>query len=155
MKDATSETNISTPQQNDVRSWPVPNSVPRQSDVLSWPVPSSAPKQNDVLSWPVLNSAPKQNDVRSRPVPNMASKQNDVRSWQVPTSGVKVSSGTAEEAARIAADIVADAENKRCLEVAAVRDAEMKLRMVDDAESMLQIIKEIYEHCKYSGCYLT
>nr|XP_004235581.1 single myb histone 4 [Solanum lycopersicum] len=147
MKDATSETNISTPQQNDVRSWPVPNSVPRQSDVLSWPVPSSAPKQNDVLSWPVLNSAPKQNDVRSRPVPNMASKQNDVRSWQVPTSGVKVSSGTAEEAARIAADIVADAENKRCLEVAAVRDAEMKLRMVDDAESMLQIIKEIYEHC--------
>jgi len=82
-------------------------------------------------------------------------KQNDVRSWQVPNSAVKVSSGTAEEAARIASDRVADAENKRCLEVAAVRDADMKLEMAEEAELMLQIINEIYDHCKYSGCYLT
>ncbi|KAH0691058.1 hypothetical protein KY285_018261 [Solanum tuberosum] len=147
MKDASLETNIPTPKQNDVRSWPVPNSVPRQNDVPSWPVPDSAPKQNDVLSWPVLNLAPKQNDVRSWSVPNMAPKQNDVRSWQVPNSAVKVSSGTAEEAARIASDRVADAENKRCLEVAAVRDADMKLEMAEEAELMLQIIKEIYDHC--------
>ncbi|KAG5619304.1 hypothetical protein H5410_019128 [Solanum commersonii] len=117
MKDASLETNIPTPKQNDVRSWPVPNSVLRQNDVPSWPVPNSAPKQNDV------------------------------RSWQVPNSALKVSNGTAEEAARIASDRVADAENKRCLEVAAVRDAEMKLEMAEEAELMLQIINEIYDHC--------
>lgn len=78
-------------------------------------------------------------------------KQNDVRSWPVPNLAVQVSCGTAEEAARIAADKIADAEDKRCLEVEAVKDAEMKSKMAEEAESMLLLVKEIYEQCKHSG----
>ncbi|KAJ8535841.1 hypothetical protein K7X08_034242 [Anisodus acutangulus] len=73
--------------------------------------------------------------------------QRYVWSWPAPSSTVKVSCVTAEEAARIAADKIVDAENKSYLEAEAVRDAEMKSKMAEDAESMLQLVKEIYEQC--------
>ncbi|XP_059303070.1 telomere repeat-binding factor 4-like [Lycium ferocissimum] len=73
--------------------------------------------------------------------------QRDVRSLPAPNSAVKVSCETAEEAARIAADKIVDAENKSYLEAEAVKDAEMKSKMADDAETMLQLVKEIYEQC--------
>lgn len=74
-------------------------------------------------------------------------KQKDVRSWPVPTSAVKVSCETAEEAARIAADKIVEAEHKRFLVIEAVNDAEMQSKMAEEAESMLQLVKEIYEQC--------
>ncbi|CAN4086970.1 unnamed protein product [Withania somnifera] len=74
-------------------------------------------------------------------------KQKDVRSWPVPTLAVKVSCETAEEAARIASDKIAEAENKRFLVIEAVKDAEMHSKMAEEAESMLQLVKEIYEEC--------
>ncbi|CAN4089116.1 unnamed protein product [Withania somnifera] len=77
------------------------------------------------------------------PTPN----QKDVRSWRAPTSAVKVSCETAEEAARIAADKIVEAENKRVLVTEAVKDAEMQSKMAEEAESMLQLVKEIYEQC--------
>ncbi|MCD7446802.1 hypothetical protein HAX54_016896 [Datura stramonium] len=74
-------------------------------------------------------------------------KQNDVQSWPVANPAVKVSFETPEEAARIAADKIADAEHKRFLEVEAIKDAEMKSKVAEEAESMLQLFKEIYEQC--------
>lgn len=92
----------------------------------------------------------KQNDETRIPTP----KQNDVRSWPVPNSVVKISCGTTEEAARFAADKIADAENKHYMEVDAVKDAEMKSKMAEEAESMLQLVKEIYEQCSRGGLVL-
>lgn len=75
-------------------------------------------------------------------------KQKDVLPRPVPNSAVKVSCETMEEAVRIAAYKIADAEEKSFLAAEAVDNAERLSKMAEDAESMLQLFKEIYEQCK-------
>ncbi|XP_009795175.1 telomere repeat-binding factor 4 [Nicotiana tabacum] len=74
-------------------------------------------------------------------------KQKDVLPRPVPNSAVKVSCETMEEAVRIAAYKIADAEEKSFLAAEAVDNAERLSKMAEDAESMLQLFKEIYEQC--------
>ncbi|PHT38615.1 hypothetical protein CQW23_22188 [Capsicum baccatum] len=81
-------------------------------------------------------------------------KQKHVRSWPVPNSAVKVSCGTTEEAARIAAEKIVDAEHKCFLEVEAIKDAEVTSKMAEEAETMLLLVKEIYEQCSRGGVVL-
>ncbi|XWS16203.1 hypothetical protein CRYUN_Cryun34aG0065000 [Craigia yunnanensis] len=72
-------------------------------------------------------------------------KQKDIRLRQNPGS---VSSGeTVEEAAITAAYKVAEAENKSFFASEAVKEAERVSKMAEDTDSMLQLVKEIYEQC--------
>ncbi|GLT55981.1 hypothetical protein SLA2020_290580 [Shorea laevis] len=61
--------------------------------------------------------------------------------------GVTSSIETVEEAATTAAYRVAEAENKSFLAAEAVKEAERISRIAEDTESMLQLVKEIYEQC--------
>ncbi|XVF74374.1 hypothetical protein PTKIN_Ptkin13bG0105400 [Pterospermum kingtungense] len=54
---------------------------------------------------------------------------------------------TVEEAAITAAYKVAEAENKSFLAAEAVKEAERVSKMAEDTDSMLQLVKEIYEQC--------
>lgn len=63
---------------------------------------------------------------------------------------VMPSGETVEDAAKAAAYKVADAENKSFLAAEAVKEAERIAKMAEDTDSMLQIIKEMYEKCKWS-----
>lgn len=86
-------------------------------------------------SLAVKTPTPKQKDVRQR-----ISQQ---------TMGAVMPSGeTVEDAAKAAAYKVADAENKSFLAAEAVKEAERIAKMAEDTDSMLQIIKEMYEKCK-------
>ncbi|XVF25169.1 hypothetical protein REPUB_Repub13aG0190100 [Reevesia pubescens] len=67
-------------------------------------------------------------------------KQKDIRLRQ--NSGE-----TVEEAAITAAYKVAEAENKSFLAAEAVKEAERVSKMAEDTDSMLQLVKEIYEQC--------
>ncbi|GMI82150.1 hypothetical protein like AT1G17520 [Hibiscus trionum] len=67
-------------------------------------------------------------------------KQKDIRLRQ--NSGEMV-----EEAAITAAYKVAEAENKSFLAAEAVKEAERVSKMAEDTDSMLQLVKEIYEQC--------
>ncbi|KAK8584876.1 hypothetical protein V6N13_138821 [Hibiscus sabdariffa] len=67
-------------------------------------------------------------------------KQKDIRFRQ--NSGE-----TVEEAAITAAYKVAEAENKSFLAAEAVKEAERVSKMAEDTDSMLQLVKEIYEQC--------
>lgn len=85
-------------------------------------------------SLAVKTPTPKQKDVRQR-----ISQQ---------TMGAVMPSGeTVEDAAKAAAYKVADAENKSFLAAEAVKEAERIAKMAEDTDSMLQIIKEMYEKC--------
>ncbi|XP_021294179.1 telomere repeat-binding factor 4 [Herrania umbratica] len=72
-------------------------------------------------------------------------KQKDIRLRQ--NSGVVSSGETMEEAAITAAYKVAEAENKSFLASEAVKEAERVSKMAEDTDSMLQLVKEIYEQC--------
>ncbi|KAK6268225.1 hypothetical protein QUC31_012385 [Theobroma cacao] len=72
-------------------------------------------------------------------------KQKDIRLRQ--NSGVVSSGETMEEAAITAAYKVAEAENKSFLAAEAVKEAERVSKMAEDTDSMLQLVKEIYEQC--------
>ncbi|GKV09951.1 hypothetical protein SLEP1_g21387 [Rubroshorea leprosula] len=73
-------------------------------------------------------------------------KQKDrVRQPQV--AAVTSSVETVEEAANAAAYRVAEAENKSFLAAEAVKEAERISKMAEDTESMLQLVKEIFEQC--------
>ncbi|XP_004146812.1 telomere repeat-binding factor 4 [Cucumis sativus] len=86
-------------------------------------------------SLAVKTPTPKQKDVRQR-----ISQYNT-------TGGVMPSAETVEDAAKAAAYKVADAENKSFLAAEAVKEAERIAKMAEDTDSMLQIIKEMYEKC--------
>ncbi|XVE51913.1 hypothetical protein DITRI_Ditri02bG0078500 [Diplodiscus trichospermus] len=72
-------------------------------------------------------------------------KQKDIRLRQ--NSGALSSGETVEEAAITAAYKVAEAENKSFLASEAVKEAERVSKMAEDTDSMLQLVKEIYEQC--------
>ncbi|XP_022715181.1 telomere repeat-binding factor 4-like [Durio zibethinus] len=72
-------------------------------------------------------------------------KQKDIRLRQ--NSGAVSSGETVEEAALTAAYKVAEAENKSFLAAEAVKEAERVSKMAEDTDSMLQLVKEIYEQC--------
>ncbi|KAG7018274.1 Telomere repeat-binding factor 4 [Cucurbita argyrosperma subsp. argyrosperma] len=77
-------------------------------------------------------------------------KQKDVRqriSQYTMGGGMPSGGDTLEDAAKAAAYKVADAENKSFLAAEAVKEAERIAKMAEDTDSMLQIIKEIYEKC--------
>lgn len=75
-------------------------------------------------------------------------KQKDIRLRQ--NSGVVSSGETMEEAAITAAYKVAEAENKSFLAAEAVKEAERVSKMAEDTDSMLQLVKEIYEQCMWN-----
>ncbi|XVF26992.1 hypothetical protein REPUB_Repub14bG0068400 [Reevesia pubescens] len=72
-------------------------------------------------------------------------KQKDIRLRQ--NFGAMSSGETVEEAAITAAYKVAEAENKSFLAAEAVKEAERISKMAEDTDSMLQLVKEIYEQC--------
>ncbi|KAG8494669.1 hypothetical protein CXB51_012277 [Gossypium anomalum] len=72
-------------------------------------------------------------------------KQKDIRLRQ--NSGAIGSGETVEEAAITTAYKVAEAENKSFLAAEAVKEAERVSKMAEDTDSMLQLVKEIYEQC--------
>lgn len=74
-------------------------------------------------------------------------KQKDVRPRQSLSSGLMTTSETVDDAANAAAYRVADAENKAYMAAEAVKEAERISKMAEDADSMLQLVKDIYERC--------
>lgn len=74
-------------------------------------------------------------------------KQKVVRSRHSQNAGMAISSESVKDAADTAAYKVADAENKSFLAAEAVREAERISKMAEDTESMLQLMREIYEQC--------
>ncbi|XP_054780909.1 telomere repeat-binding factor 4-like [Prosopis cineraria] len=77
------------------------------------------------------------------PVP----KQNDSGSLQPPASGFTASQETEMDAAEIAAYRIAEAEHKSHWAAEAVKEAEKFSKLVEDADAMLKLAKEIYEQC--------
>lgn len=74
-------------------------------------------------------------------------KQKDIRSRQMQKSGLKNFTESVQDAADTAAYKVADAENKSFLAAEAVKEAERISKMAEDTESMLELVKELYEKC--------
>ncbi|XP_057978503.1 telomere repeat-binding factor 4-like isoform X2 [Malania oleifera] len=74
-------------------------------------------------------------------------KQKDARPQQLQNTGLVVSRETLEEAAITAAYRIADAENKSFVAAEAVKEAERVSRLAEDADSLLELMKDIYEHC--------
>ncbi|KAF8393593.1 hypothetical protein HHK36_021837 [Tetracentron sinense] len=81
-------------------------------------------------------------------------KQKDVRPRQLQSPGLITSADTVEEAAVTAAYKVADAENKAFVAAEAVKEYERVLKMAEEAESVLQLAKEIYERCSHGEIVL-
>lgn len=73
-------------------------------------------------------------------------KQKDVKPRPSPNSGFVIPS-TREGAVRTTAYRIADAENKSFVASEAVKEAERVSNMAEETESMLQIVKGIYEQC--------
>lgn len=74
-------------------------------------------------------------------------KQKDVRPRPSQHSSIIIPSQTIEDVALSAAYMIADAESKSFLAAEAVKEAERVSKMAEDAEAVLHLIKEIYEHC--------
>ncbi|XP_041018546.1 telomere repeat-binding factor 4-like [Juglans microcarpa x Juglans regia] len=74
-------------------------------------------------------------------------KQRDVKLRQSLSSGLMTTSETVDDAANAAAYRVADAENKAYMAAEAVKEAERISKVAEDTDSMLQLVKEIYERC--------
>lgn len=62
-------------------------------------------------------------------------------------------SETVDDAANAAAYRVADAENKAYMAAEAVKEAERISKMAEDTDSMLQLVKEIYERCNAESTF--
>ncbi|MBA0547698.1 hypothetical protein Golob_018845 [Gossypium lobatum] len=56
-----------------------------------------------------------------------------------------------EEASMTAAYLIAEAENKSFVAAEAVKEAERVSKMAEDADSLLQLAKEIFETCNVSA----
>jgi myb proto-oncogene protein len=74
-------------------------------------------------------------------------KQRDVRPRHSLSYGLMTTSESVDDAANAAAYRVADAENKAYMAAEAVKEAERISKMAEDTDSMLQLVKEIYERC--------
>lgn len=81
-------------------------------------------------------------------------KQRDVRSRPLQESISTTSAETLEEAAKTAAKIIAEAENKSFLAAEAVRESERVSQMAEDAHAMFTHLKEVSEQCKSLCCFL-
>ncbi|KAE7999076.1 hypothetical protein FH972_003557 [Carpinus fangiana] len=81
-------------------------------------------------------------------------KQKDVRPRQSLSSGLMTTSETVDDAANAAAYRVADAENKAYMAAEAVKEAERISKLAEDADSMLQLVKDIYERCSHGEVVL-
>ena len=71
-----------------------------------------------------------------------APKPKDVYPRQLP-----VSNETVKDAADNAAYRVAEAENKSFLAAEAIKEAERISKLAEDADSILQLVKQIYDQC--------
>lgn len=74
-------------------------------------------------------------------------KPKDVWPQQPPASAVVPSYDSVKDAADTAAYRLAEAENKSFLAAEAVKEAERLSKLAEDADSILQLVKEIYEQC--------
>ncbi|XP_028763143.1 telomere repeat-binding factor 4 [Neltuma alba] len=74
-------------------------------------------------------------------------KQKDIWQHQPPASSVVPSYETAKDAADTAAYRLAEAENKSFLAAEAVKEAERLAKFAEEADAVLQLVKEIYEQC--------
>lgn len=74
-------------------------------------------------------------------------KQKDNRPRQAHSSALS-SGETLGEAAKAAAYMIADAENRSFVAAEAMKEAERISKMAEETDSMLLLVKEIYEHCK-------
>ena len=75
-------------------------------------------------------------------------KQKEIRPRPPQNPGLVISQETVEAAAKTAAYQIAEAENKSVVAAEAMKEAERVARMAEDSESLLQLVKEIYEQCK-------
>lgn len=76
-------------------------------------------------------------------------KQKDVRLRLLQNSALTTLGETVEEASITAAYRIAEAENKSFLAAEAVKEAERVSKMAEDTDVMLQLVKDIYEQCKF------
>ncbi|XP_057474512.1 single myb histone 4-like [Actinidia eriantha] len=74
-------------------------------------------------------------------------KQKEIRPRPPQNPGLVTSQETVEAAAKNAAYQIAEAENKSFVAAEAMKEAERVARMAEDSESLLQLVKEIYEQC--------
>ncbi|KAF5180405.1 Telomere repeat-binding factor [Thalictrum thalictroides] len=82
--------------------------------------------------------------------PRIASNQkqkDDQHSKQSPTTAIKTRFDEIEEAAKSAAYMIADAENKAFMASEAIKEAERVAKMVEESDSLLQFSRNIYERC--------
>ncbi|XP_047310079.1 telomere repeat-binding factor 4-like [Impatiens glandulifera] len=92
--------------------------------------PAPVPAQVPIQATPIKMVPPRQKDVRAaRLVQNMSAEE------------------TMEEAALSAAYMIVESENKSFVAAEAVREAERVAKLNEDSESLLQLVKEIYEKC--------
>lgn len=76
-------------------------------------------------------------------------KQKDVRLRLLQNSALTTLGETVEEASITVAYRIAEAENKSFLAAEAVKEAERVSKMAEDTDVMLQLVKDIYEQCKF------
>lgn len=74
-------------------------------------------------------------------------KQKDVWPHQPPASNFVSTYETVKDTADTAAYRLAEAENKSFLAAEAVKEAERLSKFSEDADSILQLVREIYEKC--------
>lgn len=81
--------------------------------------------------------------------------QKEVRPWKLQNYVPMISTETVKDAADNAAYKLVDADNKCFLATQAMKEAERVSMMAEDTDSMLMLIEEIYEQCKYETCMCT
>ncbi|KDP33848.1 hypothetical protein JCGZ_07419 [Jatropha curcas] len=74
-------------------------------------------------------------------------KQKDIQPRQLQSIGCITTDDTVEEAAVAAAYRIAEAENKSFVAAEAVKEAERVSKLAEDADSLVQLAKEILERC--------
>ncbi|KAL0354525.1 UNVERIFIED_CONTAM: Telomere repeat-binding factor 4 [Sesamum radiatum] len=74
-------------------------------------------------------------------------KQKDVRPRPSQQSSLTISDETVEDAARSAAQWIAEAENKAFVTAEALKESERVSQMAEDADAMHTLCKELFERC--------
>ncbi|XP_011072548.1 telomere repeat-binding factor 4 isoform X1 [Sesamum indicum] len=74
-------------------------------------------------------------------------KQKDVRPRPSQQSSLTISDETVEDAARSAAQWIAEAENKAFVMAEALKESERVSQMAEDADAMHTLCKELFERC--------
>ncbi|XP_020552192.1 telomere repeat-binding factor 4 isoform X2 [Sesamum indicum] len=78
-------------------------------------------------------------------------KQKGVNSRPLQKSRLTISAETVEDAAKTAADKIAEAENKSFVAAEAVKESERVSRMAEDADALLMHLKEVFEQWEDNG----